>query len=224
MRPATPLRVLLAASLAAPCAAADTPAGNTVLNVTSAGSPRADFEIAFNAASTGMVTLGRTDAQGDLTLALEAANLGKAPLKVVSEECPSRAGRLWLIGPGGQLPPAASGCDRNVVGAFAWGSPRVSVDLLAGVVEGGSRSSKLPLALTLVGAGLTIYGLVGTKNVCDGQSQDPSCEQTRTGVLVAGIVLTAGGIALWYFGKNRSAVGELAFVPGGVMIRQRVRF
>jgi hypothetical protein len=224
MKPATPLCLLLAASMAVPCAAADTPAGNTVLNVTSGGLPLAGLEIALDAANTGKVALGRTDAQGDLALALDAANLGKARVKIVSEECPKGDRRLWLIGPGGQLPPAGSGCDRNVVGSFAWGSPRVSVDLLAGVAEGGPRSSKLPLAITALGAGLTIYGLVGKKNVCDGQSQDPGCEQTRTGVLVAGIVLTAGGIALWRFGKNRSAVGELAFVPGGVMIRQRVGF
>ena len=224
MKPATPLCLLLAASLAAPGAAADAPTGNMVLNVTSAGAPLADLEVVVNAANTGQVTLGRTDAQGDLTLALDAAKLGKARVKVVSEDCPNKDNRIWLIGPGGQLPPATSGCDRNVVGAFVWGSPRVNVDLLAGVDQAGPRSSKLPLALMAAGAALTIYGLVGKKNVCDGQSQDPGCEETRTGVLVAGIVLTAGGIALWHFGKNRSAVGELAFVPGGVMIRQRVKF
>ena len=71
---------------------------------------------------------------------------------------------------------------------------------------------------------LTIYGLVSKKNICGGQDLGPSCNERRTGILVAGLVITAGGVALWKFGKNRSAVGEAVFVPGGVMIRQRIGF
>lgn len=224
MKPATPLCLLLAVSLAMPCVAADS--GGTVLNVSSGGAPLADLEVALNAANTGKVSLGRTNAQGDLALALDAANLGKARVQVVSEDCPKKDDRVWLIGPGGQLPPARSGCNRKVLGAFFWGTPRVSVDLLAGVVAqgGGPRYPKVPLAITAVGGVLTLYGLVSKKNICGGQDLGPSCNERRTGILVAGLVITAGGVALWKFGKNRSAVGEAVFVPGGVMIRQKIKF
>lgn len=226
MKPATPLSLFLAASLATPAVAADSVAAGTVVNVSSGGAPLAGLEVVLSAANTGRVSLGRSDAQGDVTLALNAANLGKARVQVVSEDCPGKDDRAWLIGPGGQLPPAPSGCNRKVLGAFFWGAPRVSVDLMAGVAApgGGPRYAKVPLALTAVGGVLTIYGLVGKKDVCGGQDLGPSCNERRTGILVAGLVLTAGGVALWKFGKDRSAVGEAVFVPGGVMVRQRIGF
>src|SRR4029079_2329330 len=227
MKPAAPLSLLLAVSLALPCAAADAPATATVLNVSSGSAPLADLEGALNDANTGKVTLGRTNAQGDLTLALSAANLGKARVQVVAEECPKH-GRVWLVGPGGQLPPAPSGCKRRILGAFWWGTPRVSIDLMGGVVAGSGggllHAPKLPLAITAVGGVLTIFALVSKKNICGGQDLGPSCNETRTGVLVAGLALTAGALALWHFGRNRAAVGEVAAVPGGVMVRQRIRF
>lgn len=230
MKPAGPLCLVLAASLALPCAAADSGTGTAVFNVTLNGAPVAGLEITLNVANTGKVPLGRTNARGDVTFALDAANLGTARVEVVSESCRPQE-RVWLVGAGSELPAPPNGCTRRVVGAFSWGDAHVSVDLMgpvAAVPEAstpGPPPPKFGLAIAAVGGVLTIFTLLSKKEVCSVEAFGQSCSnETRTALLVAGLGLTAGGLALWHFGKRRQAVGELVPVPGGVMVRQKVRF
>lgn len=209
----------LAVVLAVPSASPAADAGRATLHVSREGAGAAGVEVALMAANLGKVSLGTTNGQGDVSFALSAANLGKAKVETVTEECATRR-RVWLLGPGGELPPAEQGCRRRRAGFFLWGDDsRVSFPSVAA----GNPYFKPAVGLMAGGAALTLFGLVSKKNICGGENLGPSCNETRKGVLVVGVAALAGGAVLWKLGQGKAAA-ELAPVPGGIALQGRVKF
>ncbi len=113
-------------------------------------------EVALSLANQGKVPVGTTDSEGNTSIALdlanlgkagvqsetgkdvalELANLGKAEMHVEVEECPDGKTRVWLVGPDGQLGPPGENCKRRrLAGFFLWGhSQRVVIDVGLGTV------------------------------------------------------------------------------------------
>jgi hypothetical protein len=226
---ATSLAVVMAAPVDGLLAAE---AGRVQFDVTKNGTPDAGVEIALNAANLGKVALATTDPQGGATFALDAANLGKARVEVVTEECPT-GDRVWLVGPGGQLPPETKECKRRAAGGFFWGSSHLSVDVARGKVVASSGETKsassnrtLGLALVGVGAAVAIFGF-GTKSkepgVTDCATEGQSACSTRTGVGIAGLAIAAAGGYVLY--RNSHSSAEIAFPAGkGIGFQERIRF
>ncbi len=208
-------------------------AGSVEFAVTKNGAPDAGVEIALNAANLGKVALGTTGSEGSASFALSAANLGKARVEVVTEECPT-ADRVWLVGPGGQLPPETEGCKRRAAGGFFWGQSHISVDVARGTVvaragetaKTGPSGRTLGLALVGVGAAVAIFGFA-TKSkeagVTDCATEGQSACSTRTGVGIAGLAIAAAGGYVLY--RNSHSSAEITFPAGrGIGLQGRIRF
>jgi hypothetical protein len=126
-------------SLAAPipqaggsAAAAPTPAQQITLAAN--GAPLAGADVALVLANMNKVSLGTTDTQGKTSPALDLANaapgnpalnlanLGKVELHAEVDECVNGKQQVYLVGPGGQLPPPPANCKRHrLAGTFYWG-------------------------------------------------------------------------------------------------------
>jgi hypothetical protein len=227
---ASSLAVVLAAPVDGLVAAE---AGSVQFDVTKNGAPDSGVEIALNAANLGKVALATTDSRGGAAFALDAANLGKARVEVVTEECPTHD-RVWLVGPGGQLPPETKECKRRAAGGFFWGQSHVSVDVSRGTVvaradeasKSGRSSRTLGLALVGVGAAVAIFGFA-TKSkepgVTDCATEGQSACSSRTGVGIAGLAIAgAGGYVLY---RNSHSSAEITLpAGGGIGFQERIRF
>ena len=206
--------------------------GQVQLSVSKNGAPDAGVEVALNAANLGKVALGTTDAQGGASFALDAANLGKARVQVITEECKDRD-RVWLVGPGGEMPPESKDCRRRAAGAFFWGASKLSVDVSRGAVATAGETGKrgvstrtLGVALVAVGGAVAIFGFA-TKSkepgVTDCATEGQSACSTRTGVGIAGLAIAAAGGFVLYKSGHSSA--EVTFPAGrGIGLQQRFRF
>jgi hypothetical protein len=99
------------------------------------------------------VSLGKTDEQGKTmptpdvgaaasgNPALNLANLGKVELHAEVDECVNGKKQVYLVGPGGQLPPPSKDCKRHrLAGSFFWGqAAQVLLDLGLGTVTTAGR-------------------------------------------------------------------------------------
>lgn len=83
--------------------------------------------------------------------------------------------------------------------------------------------------VVLIGAGGTVllYGLVHDTGVsCDATLLSVNCETTKSkGTIIAGAAIAGVGAILLMRGeRDRSRSPELVFRPGGVMVRERLRW
>lgn len=211
--------------------AADAGGGRLDLSVTKNGAPDAGVEIALNAANMGKVALTTTDSAGNASFAFTAANLGKAQVQVVTEQCPT-GDRVWLVGPDGKLPPEGKDCKRRKAGAFVWGETahlNIEIPGAAAPTSGpnGGSGKALGIGLLAGGAVLAVVGFGTQKNdfpdsgfTCD---EAPSQCSKRTGLGVAGLVVAGAGGFLLY--RNSRARTDLLFPAGGGWgIRQTIQF
>lgn len=99
------------------------------------GAPLAGADVALVLANMNKVSLGTTDDQGKTSPALDLANaapgnpalnlanLGKVELHAEVDQCVNGKQQVYLVGPGGQLPPPAANCKRHrLAGTFYWGA------------------------------------------------------------------------------------------------------
>jgi hypothetical protein len=121
------------------------------------GNPIAAANVALVLANMNKVSLGTTDDQGKTSPALDLANanpgnpalnlanLGKVPLHAEVDECSDGNKQVYLVGPGGKLPPPGRNCTRKILsGTFFWGqTSRVLLDVARGtLLTGGATAPK----------------------------------------------------------------------------------
>jgi hypothetical protein len=115
--------------------AATAPAAGQQVTLAANGAPLAGADVALVLANMNKVSLGTTDSQGKTSPALDLANaapgnpgldlanLGKVELHAEVDECANGKRQVYLVGPGGQLPPPAANCKRHLLaGTFFWGA------------------------------------------------------------------------------------------------------
>jgi hypothetical protein len=109
----------------------------------------AGADVALVLANMNKVSLGKTDAQGNVPSpfdlangaragipALELANLGKVPLHAEVDDCEDGSRQVYLVGADGKLPPTPPKCKRRrLSGTFFWTAKKlVTVDLTKGML------------------------------------------------------------------------------------------
>jgi hypothetical protein len=125
----------LAAPMQAQASAAPAEATGQQITLAANGSPLAGADVALVLANMNKVSLGTTDSQGKTSPALDLANaapgnpalnlanLGKVELHAEVDQCVNGKQQVYLVGPGGQLPPVAANCKRHrLAGTFYWGA------------------------------------------------------------------------------------------------------
>jgi hypothetical protein len=188
------------------------PAAATGQQITLAanGSPLAGADVALVLANMNKVSLGTTDSQGKTNPALDLANaapgnpalnlanLGKVELHAEVDECVNGKRQVYLVGPGGQLPPAPANCKRHrLAGTFFWGATSAVVldtvlnSLVAsgGPVIGGGAARQANGAPAQANGNATGIGN-GTQTPANGANTTGTTGGTQTGTTPTN---TAGG-------------------------------
>jgi FecR protein len=98
--------------------------------------PLGGAAVALALANEGKIPAGTTDAQGNVSIALNLANLNKVAVEVQVDECDDGQNAVWLVGPNAQPPQERSGCKRRKLsGVVIWGqTARVMVNLGTGAL------------------------------------------------------------------------------------------
>jgi hypothetical protein len=161
-----------ATSTASASSAAAAPSNATSVALENNGQPISGADMALVLANMNKVSLGKTDPKGapptspfDLangggaSVGLDLANLGKVPLHAEVDECEDGSRQIYLVGPGGQLPPPPKHCKRKRLdGDFYWGKPQqVAID----VGKGTTTVTELPAPTGITQEIVTQYAETG---------------------------------------------------------------
>jgi hypothetical protein len=160
-------------------AAEAAPFGVTVLQ---GGAPDPSVTVTFALATVGKVNLGTTDAQGQLSFALDAVNLGKVRIEVVVDDCPAEAqDAVYLLGPDGQLPAENADCKRRRAGFFWWGKARrIVVDV--GLATLTAQNGRFGKAALIGGPAAAVIGGVALASGGTGAPATTPTSNTTTSV------------------------------------------
>ena len=153
--PSVPVRGPIFLVLTLPLQAA-MPAAGQQITLAENGTPIASADVALVLANMNKVSLGKTDAQGktnpaldpanrgDANSALSLANLGKVELHAEVDECGNGTRQVYLVGPGGKLPPPTQDCKRHsLAGTFIWGA---TTDVVLDLLQGTLQAKGVPVA------------------------------------------------------------------------------
>jgi hypothetical protein len=146
------------------------------LTVNTNGQAAAGIPVVLELANRGKVSAGATDTQGNVSLPLDLANMGKVQMDVAVEECPNGEKAVVIIGPNGEQ---KTECKRRKIGVLWWGgSQHATIDLSTGSLHvaqtetanasslGNTAAVVVQGAYVELGLGMANYG--NLEDLCNG--------------------------------------------------------